>query len=199
MPLSSCKGIFCIEGDWWGIRDTTTVEPMLQLLQRIHNNKLKYIRRDAATSEELDFYLNKWAQEAQKDYAILYLGFHGDPGSIKFGDKRKTGSNVTLDWIEERLEGKDMTERLIHFGSCSTLDVNGNRLNSFIRRTGVDAVTGYRIDVEWTESAAFETILLDMMQYYTFTLKGLHAMEKRIYREAGGLARKLQFRIITRK
>ena len=27
------KGIFCLEGDWWGVKDFTTVEPVLRLLE----------------------------------------------------------------------------------------------------------------------------------------------------------------------
>lgn len=26
-------GIFCLEGDWWGVKDRTSVEPILRLLE----------------------------------------------------------------------------------------------------------------------------------------------------------------------
>lgn len=193
------KGIFCIEGDWWGMRDTTTVEPIFQLLQKIHNYKFKYILRDVATRSEFEYYLTKWSQVSNSDYPILYLAFHGHPGIVKFGDYRKKSAYVTLEWIEDVLSGKDLTERIIHFGSCSTLQLNGNRLNTFVKNTGVGAISGYKIDVGWSASAGFETILFDMMQYHTFTLSGINAMEKRVMQQAGGLARNLQFRMIKRK
>lgn len=51
----SWKHVFCIEGLWDSdLRSTITIKPGLDLLQ---TNGLKYIYKDAATKEELNFYL----------------------------------------------------------------------------------------------------------------------------------------------
>ena len=49
-------------------------------------------------------------------------------------------------------------KRIIHFGSCGTLDIHGNRVRSFLQRTGALAVCGYKSEVDWMLSAAFEII-----------------------------------------
>ena len=53
------RGIFCLEGDWWGVRDKTSVEPLLRLLETMGDCKVPYFHHDVATHDELDFYLNK--------------------------------------------------------------------------------------------------------------------------------------------
>ena len=40
------KGIFCLEGDWWGVRDRTTVEPVFRLLEAHGDYRVPYIHRD---------------------------------------------------------------------------------------------------------------------------------------------------------
>jgi hypothetical protein len=32
--MANKHGIFCLEGDWYGLKDRTSVEPVLQLLER---------------------------------------------------------------------------------------------------------------------------------------------------------------------
>jgi hypothetical protein len=77
------KGIYCLEvGEWFGgMKKKTSVEPILQLL---HDSPLAvpYIHRDIATEVEFRYYLRKWTQSKQKEYPILYLAFHGNPGCI---------------------------------------------------------------------------------------------------------------------
>ena len=97
------KGVFCLEGDWGGLKDQTTVEPMLELLHNMHDRQVKYIHRNIATLQQFDYYMSKWTQQGQKNYPILYLGFHGMPNTIFVGDQRKVEGKITLEWIEERL------------------------------------------------------------------------------------------------
>ena len=40
------KGILRLEGDWWGVRDKTSVEPMLRLLETKGNYKVPYFHHD---------------------------------------------------------------------------------------------------------------------------------------------------------
>ena len=46
------KGIFCLEGDWRGVRDKTSVEPMLRLLETMGNYRVPYFHHDVGTQEE---------------------------------------------------------------------------------------------------------------------------------------------------
>ena len=35
------KGIFCLEGEWWGVKDTSSVEPVLRLLQTMRGYRVR--------------------------------------------------------------------------------------------------------------------------------------------------------------
>ena len=194
MPSTRGKGVFCLEGDWDpDLRRHATVGPVLELLDRSGSPGVRYIRRDVGTPAELEYYLRKWRQRRYAAYPILYLGFHGAPGVLKVGDQRS--GPVTLGWLEERLAGA-CRNRVIHFGSCGTLDTHGNRLRSFLKRTGALAVCGYREDVDWMLSAAFELILLYQFQFNALTRAGMAAVERRVRREATRLARELKVRMV---
>lgn len=186
------KGIFCLEGDWWGVKDRTSVEPTLRLLETMGGYKAPYFHHDVGTQEEFHFYLKKWTGRQFDDYPILYLAFHGEPGGIVVGEGRS--NTLTLDHLAERLEGA-CKGRVIHFGSCSSLDVNGHQLNSFVRRTGACALFGFRTDVDWLPSAAFELLVLGYLQEVSFTKAGMRSLQRRVKREAPGLARTLEFRM----
>ncbi|MEM7159638.1 MAG: DUF6642 family protein [Myxococcota bacterium] len=189
-------GVFCLEGDWWHITDRTTIEPALQLLQANGEFNFEYLHRDVGVIEEFEHYLNKWTQRGLARYPILYLGFHGSPGYIDVGDARRKESNVSLDWLEERLEGK-CAKRVIHFGGCGTLDLHGKRLNRFVRRTGALAICGYRSDTDWLKAAAFEILLLAELQRIHWDGRGIRVVPDRMRKNAAGLFRELEFRFVT--
>lgn len=188
------KGVFCLEGDWApDLRYRATVGPVLELLDRSSFPRVRHIRRDIGTFAEFEYYLGKWTQKRYEAYPILYLGFHGAPGVLHVGDRRH--GPVTLDWLEERLAGK-CRNRVIHFGSCGTLATHGNRLRRFLQKTGALALCGYREDVDWMLSAAFELILLYEFQFNALTRTGMAAVNRRVRREAANLARDLKFRMV---
>lgn len=195
MSSTRARGVFCLEGDWApDLRYNATVGPVLDLLDRSGYPKVPYIRRDVATFEELEYYLKKWIQRRYTTYPILYLGFHGGPGILHVGDRRK--GPVTLDWLEERLAGR-CKGRVIHFGSCGTLAVHGNRVRSFLRRTKALAVCGYGKEVDWMLSAAFELILLYEFQFAELDRAGMLALNRRVRREGANLVQDLKFRMVV--
>lgn len=49
--------------------------------------------------------------------------------------------------------------RYVYLGSCSTL-LDGKAAQDFVTSTGVAALMGYRRQIDWVETAAFEVILL---------------------------------------
>ena len=164
------KGVFCLENDWWGVKDKTTVEPLLHLLQTLGTYRVPYVHRDIGTRAEFDFYLKKWCGRSFASHPILYLAFHGSRGCLTVGQGR--GKQLKLIELAGKLEGR-CSGRVIHFGSCSTLDANGNTLNAFLRRTDALAVFGFRRDVDWLDSAAFDLLVLGYLQSVPFTVAGM--------------------------
>ncbi len=190
------KNIFCMETDAW---DKPTgkhsIEPILNLLSQWPVKKApRYLHRDVATPAEFFFYLKKWSQKNHSNYPILYLGFHGSKGHLATSDLRLEGSSISLKQIERRLEGL-CKGRILYFGSCSTLDLNGNRLNSTLRKTGAAAICGYTKDVDWLRSTALDLLVLQEMQGNAFTLAGVRAVEGRVTKKYRNLVEELGFRM----
>ena len=190
------KGIFCLEGDWWGVKDRTSMEPVLRLLENNAASRVPYIRRDVGTMAEFDFYVKKWAQKGMTRYPVLYLGFHGDKGLIYVGEGRLSKTEVRLPRLGKLLEGQ-CQRRIIHFGSCSTLDVHGSLINRFLEQTQALAVCGYRAEADWLLSAAFETLFLGEMQEFSLTRRGMTKLSTRIKDLAPGMCRQLDFRMVV--
>lgn len=191
------RGIFAIEGEWSSdLRDGLNFRPVLELMRTL--NKSPFVHRDAATREELFYYMNKWLQKRYSAYPILYLGFHGEQESIFIGDGRDRNCRVSLDEIMEQLEGR-CDKRIIHIGSCSTMRIDGRRLQTFVQRTRALAVCGYQQDVDMLRSAAFEMLLFNTLLGNSLTLNGAKAMHRKIRTEERALCRQLGFRMVVRR
>jgi len=174
----TAKGIFCLEGIWDNdLRKRSTVEPILLLLkQRLG---IPYIHRDCATVHEFEFYLSKFIQATYRKYPILYLAFHGKEGSIMFNGRE----SYSLDEMSDSLKGK-CKKTVIIIGSCSTMDIRKQHLKSFLSNTGALAVCGYRNDVDWMRSTAFELLLLSELQHNIFDGRGIKSIAERSNRLA---------------
>lgn len=198
-PRVRPKGIFCLEGDWWGQLDKpSSIRPALELLNAWEPYRIPFVHRDVATRAEFESYVRKWCQKGSSRYPILNLAFHGTPGHLYLGDGRIRENRVCLDELAELLAGR-CTRRIIHFGSCGTVQVNGHALNRFLRTSGALAVCGYREDVEWLQSSAFELLVFGAMQRNSLTRSGAAAMKRRIEHESGRLAKTLGFRMVVRQ
>lgn len=185
------KGIFCIEGLWDpDLRVSSSVQPLLDMLNL--NALIDYIHVDTATHEEFEVYVKKWMQKRYDRYPILYIASHGTANGIEL-----SGDEYSLDALSELMADK-CANRFIMFSSCSTLRIGKRVLRRFLRRTGALAVCGYRVDVNWLRSTAFELLLLSQIQKHEFSGRGAAAIE----REATELARSfrdLNFSIVTVK
>jgi hypothetical protein len=187
-------GIFCLEGGWQNDFDSSSsVKAVLELVSQ--GAELEFVHRDVATREELAHYLGKWAQRGARRYPILYLAFHGGPGRFLVGDRRRTGHKVTLDDLATILGG-GLRGRLVHFGSCSTLDVDRRHISRFLRQTGVLAATGFKKEVDWLRSSAFEVLVFETLLRHRLTLGGARRMERAFRREVPDLRREFQFRMV---
>lgn len=185
------KGIFCAEGVWDpDLRVQSTVRAFLEVLRL--NEEIEYIHRECATREELEFYLGKWVQKRYDAYPILYLASHGTENGIQLG-----GGFYTVDELGALLEGK-CASRVIMFSSCSTLGTDKRQLTRFLKRTSALAVCGYRVDVDWMRSTAFELLLFSHMQDNEFSGRGVEAILREAT-EVGKTFRDLDFRMVTVK
>jgi hypothetical protein len=191
------RGIFAIEGEWMSdLRGGLSFRPLLEIIRSLRRSPI--VHRDAATREELFYYLRKWTQKRYARYSILYLGFHGQEESILIGDARERDCQVRLDELAEELEGK-CEKKIIYFGSCSTVGIDERRLQTFLQRTRALAICGYRENVDMVRSAAFELLLLNTLLDNALTLTGATAMRRRILTEERHLVRELSFRMVVRK
>ena len=198
-PSSTSKGIFCLEGNWRGkLHKGSSVEPILELLRLWDPYYVPYVRRDVATRAEFEYYLSLFVYNNIAAYPIVYLAFHGNSSELTIGDQRHAENRVSVAELGGMLAGR-CHGRIIYFGSCNTLELHGNAINAFLRKTSALAVCGYRRDVEWLEATAFELVVLSAMQMYAMTRFGAAAMLRRINARAGVLARTLEFHMVIGK
>jgi len=187
------SGVLCLEGDWYGVEEDSTVKPLLELLRYGIPRRLPMLHRAIATREELAFHLRRWRRARR--YRLLFLGFHGDPGVVYLDSKQR--QVVTLDDLAVMI-GRGHSGRLVHFSACSTLAVDRRHINRFVRRTGVLGVTGFAADVDWLRSAAFELLILSKLLRFSPSLRGVRRAERALMKEAPALRRELAFRFVTR-
>jgi hypothetical protein len=190
------KGIFCLEGLWEDdLKKPSTIQPLLAFLKQ--NTEIPYIYRDCATAHELNFYLSKFTQERYKDYPILYLAFHGEPGQLSISRKE---NYLILDF-GEFLDGK-CKGKIILLGSCSVLDMDKRFLKRFLNDSGALAVMGYTNSVDWMRSSAFEMLLLLVLQENVFNGHGIKSITEKCSQLARSFKNKdkekdIQFRMVS--
>jgi hypothetical protein len=157
----AANGIFCLEGLWNNnLKRKISVQPLLNMLDKIGN--VHYIYQDAATIEELEFYLKQWKQARYRNFPILYLAFHGESESLLIGKKK-----YTLDNLSDLLYNS-CSHSIIMLASCNTLNTSRKSLERFLRKTDALALCGYRNQVDWITAAAFELLLLSSFQDFDF-------------------------------
>lgn len=190
-----CKGVFCLEGDWWeDLRCPSTVEPVFDLVRQIYpRGRFSYIHRGVGTREEFDRYMKIWSQQRYADHPIVYLAFHGNPRSIVLNGQKRT-RGLTLDDVANTVKGR-CQGRIVHFGACDTLACDRRHLKRFLKTTGALAVSGYCETIDWSDSAAFEVLYLTALQRFSISVRGMQAAYHETKRRAGALARELGFRM----
>lgn len=159
-PKHGTRGVFCLEGNWDDdLRDRSSVLPTLEMLDARH--LCSYIHRDVATTDELRHYLKEGGKRKYDHYSVIFLAFHGDRGKIHLGRE-----SVTLEDLAGIMAG-NCDGSIVYFGSCATTWVSKSRLEDFRREVGAAHVAGYRREVDWVTSAAFEFILLQALAEYS--------------------------------
>jgi hypothetical protein len=188
------NGVFCIEGDWYGDHNrSATVKPMLELLGQSAMGKVDFIHHNVATREELAHHLKRWRRSSR--FRVLYLAFHGAPGLIYLGHRRRRSDVVTLDDLA-KMTGSGLAERVVHFGSCSTFAVDRRVVRRFLKQTGMTAATGFASDVNWFRTTVFEFLMLATVVERRTNLRAARRLEAALLRELPSLRRELAFRMV---
>jgi hypothetical protein len=191
VKIISKKRIFCLEGLWQqDLTKKSTVLPILELLYL--NESIEYIYRGCATTQETEFYIDKWTQGKYAIYPILLLAFHGREGIIKMCE-----TEYPIRKLYDRLKGK-CKNAIIFFASCKTLRMDKRKLKQFLKGTEALAICGYRTDVDWMKSAAFELLVLNEMQMNSLTVQGMKAIRRRIFREYPKMVKGFKFTMLTK-
>lgn len=185
---SYSKDIFCLEGDWSkNLKKQTGVLAVLMFLKQ--NRDINYIHRHCGTVENLKYYLQTAREKKYKNYSIIYLAFHGKPGEILIGKDR-----ISLDQLAEML-GPDCHNKVIHFGTCHTLNTDLRNIKRFLKKTNALCVCGFGKEIPFVEGSVFDILLIDMMQEF----RNVGTVLNRIKKYYSSLAKKLEFKLVYLK
>ena len=93
-----------------------------------------------------------------------FMAYHGRKNRICIGNEYITLKEIA-DVLEDKLNGI-----IVHFGSCSTLNTTEKNITDFIKRTGCALISGYKKDVPYIDSSAFELLYFNVLNTYkTYT------------------------------
>jgi hypothetical protein len=171
--MAASKGIFCVEGFWTtDLRTTWTVRTVLQFLK--DNAGIPYVHNRAAARAQFEHHVSRFPQAAYRKYPILYLAFHGREGSLCiWGNDDYSLENITS-LLQDKCHG-----RIVVLGGCSVLNIDKRKLKAFLRTMGALAICGYRNDVDWIRSSAFEMLLLSELQDNVFDRRGIRPIVRK--------------------
>lgn len=182
---SYTKQIFCIEGDWHpDLREKDTIENALKFMETASGMKVKYIHRHCSTHEELHHRINEYNKRRYNQFSIFYLAFHGVPNGLKLNPKQV----LTLDELADMAENK-LRNKILHLGSCETLNISRRDIKRFLNRTGALCISGFKKEVPFVSSTIFDVLYFEMCQYY----KQMNTIEKHMKNYYGKLMKELQF------
>jgi hypothetical protein len=183
------KNVFCIEGNWNNsLKGRTGIKAALDFLE--HNANLKHIHKNCSTIGQFESLLKDAVLQEYNRYGIIYIAFHGFPGELLVGKRQR----ISLEQIAVILQGK-AKDKIIHFGSCSTLAVPRRRVNKFLRETGALAISGYTKDVDFIPSTFLDILYFQFCEQYR-KIPLIHRDVKKYY---GKMANELGFKMFYKK
>ena len=141
--METKKRIYCIEGvhDWGDGEVEPTVEPMLELLQRM--GYWDYLHRTCGTMAELEYRLKTEWKECCEKGSVLYFCTHGGPDQIWLrSDDEAVGLLTLKEWLD--CEGCH-----IHFGGCDTFSRGDYNLTDLMNHTNAASISGYATECDW--------------------------------------------------
>ncbi|SCL45920.1 hypothetical protein GA0070606_0886 [Micromonospora citrea] len=151
------KGVFCVEGEWDSdLTKRRSVLPTLDMLERL--GSLQHIHKSAVTAEQFRYFLEQWSSKRYSAYEVGFFALHGAPSELWLSKSHSTSLDEVAGWMSGRWQGKR-----IYIGGCSVLRGSDAYLADFLYRTGASMVCGFTKQIDWIESAAFETVILDRL------------------------------------
>lgn len=155
------RKIFCLETEWiqsvHSLKNRSSALSLLDFLQN-SDKRISFIFRNVATKEDFIFYINHLYYDSYSSYDTVYLCFHGSESSISLA----SGDNINI--LDFAIENQGIFDgKNVHFGCCSTLNMEEDEAKEFKRLTKARMITGYKKDVEFVESFVFELWLLNVI------------------------------------
>ncbi|RKN15237.1 hypothetical protein D7147_25560 [Micromonospora musae] len=149
--------VFCVEGQWGDdLAERGSVLPTLELLERL--GRIRFIRRDVATPGELRFYLEQWLSRKYTAYDVGIFAIDGGPGRLRLSGRHELDLSEVVGWLQGRCEGKRL-----YFDCGSVLRLSEPTLVEILEETGASMVCGFTKTIDWIESSAFDTVLVDRL------------------------------------
>jgi hypothetical protein len=151
------KFIACLEGPWSpDLVNRLSITPILELL--LKRNGTTSVHLSSNTLQEFRFNLDIY--KGIRGSGILFFAFHGRPGRIRLPDME-----IEIEHLSYFM-GRKFKNWIIYFDSCLTLRIERERIDQFIKETGVSMVIGFTKKVKWMESTAIDLLVLDWLQSY---------------------------------
>jgi hypothetical protein len=97
---------------------------------------------------------------------------------------------VTLDELAEML-GSNCHNKIIHFGTCHTINVDLRHIKRFLRKTNALCICGFGKEIKFVEGCVFDILLIDQLQEFR-NVATLHTYINQNYKS---LAQKLDFKL----
>ena len=183
------SSIFCLETEWdQSVHDMKKESSVRPLLQYLSTTGCEFVFRQVATLSEFEYYLEHLSRSSYNRFKIIYLCFHGVEGEIDFAN----GESISLAEIATKFRGI-FNERKVHFGSCSTLNIDYQEVALFKEQTGAKLVTGYAKKVDFHQSFLFELWLMHLFTHHNSL--GSIKLEAKVEKEMKFYGEKLKFRI----
>lgn len=184
--MSNKPGLWVMEGNWSSrVTDVRSVTPILEALEQA--GRARSATHHLNDEDDLRRALTRWGQKQHANYNIGYVALHGSPGAVHIGR-----STVNLFELGESLPRKSLRPKVLHFGSCSVMDLSPSERRDLRASMGVKVLTGFTEDVEWFESMAFELLLFDTFTWY----KRSDAAEAYIKKNHRQMAKRLGFILV---
>jgi hypothetical protein len=98
---------------------------------------------------------------------------------------------ISLDELAEML-GDSCKNKILHFGACHVLNTDTRLLKRFLKQTNALCICGFKYEIKFIESSAFDILLLDMFQEFLDVTR-VEANIKMYYKS---FANKLGFKLI---
>ncbi len=193
--------LVCLETYWnEKLFESFSVKPFLDAMAPLVTPPLRVAHRFVESAQGLAYYARRpdgvmWRHADLFDTPVYYLAFHGKPGTVI----SLTG-DIGAEPLVEAFAGYGRGYRsLVYFAACSVLrGAQGERFaKAFLRKTGMRAVIGYTMRVDWMASLVADLLFLHRFYRDPSPWRNLRRIFRSVQRDYPR-ARRLGHLLITR-